>query len=52
VSGGEALSFVRQRKNLPRGDLDRIVRQQAFLSSALHQVLSAGRWPVPARSTA
>ena len=42
VSGGQALSFVRQRKNLPRGDLDRIVRQQAFLSSALSQVLSAG----------
>ncbi len=42
VSGGEALSFVRQRKNLPRGDLDRIVRQQTFLSSALNQVLSAG----------
>ncbi|WP_199434036.1 LCP family protein [Qaidamihabitans albus] len=42
VSGGEALSFVRQRKNLPRGDLDRIVRQQAFLASALHQVLSTG----------
>ena len=42
VSGGAALSFVRQRKNLPNGDLDRIKRQQAFLSSALHQVLSAG----------
>ncbi|EHR49197.1 cell envelope-related function transcriptional attenuator common domain [Saccharomonospora marina XMU15] len=42
VSGGEALSFVRQRKNLPRGDLDRIVRQQAFLASALDKVLSAG----------
>lgn len=42
VSGGEALSFVRQRKNLPRGDLDRIVRQQTFLGSALHKVLSAG----------
>lgn len=42
VTGGEALSFVRQRKNLPRGDLDRIVRQQVFLASALHQVLSAG----------
>ncbi|GAA4549056.1 LCP family protein [Amycolatopsis samaneae] len=48
VSGGEALSFVRQRKNLPRGDLDRIVRQQAFLSSALHQVLSAGTLANPA----
>lgn len=42
VSGGEALSFVRQRKNLPRGDLDRIQRQQAFLASALNKVLSAG----------
>ncbi|TVT20456.1 LytR family transcriptional regulator, partial [Amycolatopsis rhizosphaerae] len=42
VTGGEALSFVRQRKNLPRGDLDRIVRQQAFLGSALHKVLTAG----------
>jgi LCP family protein required for cell wall assembly len=42
VSGGEALSFVRQRKNLPRGDLDRIVRQQAFLGSALNKVLTAG----------
>ncbi|WP_026454706.1 LCP family protein [Saccharomonospora iraqiensis] len=42
VSGGEALSFVRQRKNLPRGDLDRITRQQVFLASALDTVLSAG----------
>ncbi|MET8853954.1 LCP family protein [Amycolatopsis sp. NPDC004625] len=47
VSGGEALSFVRQRKNLPRGDLDRIVRQQAFLSSALHKLLSAGTLTSP-----
>ncbi|WP_410668790.1 LCP family protein [Amycolatopsis sp. cmx-4-68] len=51
VSGGEALSFVRQRKNLPRGDLDRIVRQQAFLSSALHQVLSAGTLTSPGTLT-
>ncbi|KAA9158904.1 LytR family transcriptional regulator [Amycolatopsis acidicola] len=49
VTGGEALSFVRQRKNLPRGDLDRIVRQQVFLGSALHKVLSAGVLTNPAR---
>lgn len=49
VSGGEALSFVRQRKNLPRGDLDRIVRQQAFLASALNKVLSAGTLTSPRR---
>ncbi|MFD5096267.1 LCP family protein [Amycolatopsis thailandensis] len=51
VSGGEALSFVRQRKNLPRGDLDRIVRQQTFLSSALNQVLSAGTLTSPSTMT-
>ena len=49
VSGGEALSFVRQRKNLPRGDLDRIIRQQSFLASALHQVLSAGTLTSPTK---
>ncbi|RZQ62716.1 LCP family protein [Amycolatopsis suaedae] len=51
VSGGEALSFVRQRKNLPGGDLGRIVRQQAFLSSALKQVLSAGTLADPRELT-
>lgn len=48
ISGPDALSFVRQRKNLPRGDLDRIVRQQAFLASALHKVLTAGTLTNPA----
>lgn len=48
VTGGEALSFVRQRKNLPNGDLDRIKRQQAFLSSAVHKVLSTGTLTNPA----
>ncbi len=42
VRGGDAVAFVRQRKNLPRGDLDRIVRQQTFLSSAMRKVLSGG----------
>ncbi|GAA5168991.1 LCP family protein [Amycolatopsis sacchari] len=51
VTGGEALSFVRQRKNLPRGDLDRIVRQQVFLGSALHKVLSAGVLTNPGKLT-
>jgi LCP family protein required for cell wall assembly len=40
VRGGDAVAFVRQRKNLPRGDLDRIVRQQTFLASAMNKVLS------------
>jgi LCP family protein required for cell wall assembly len=42
VAGGNALSFVRQRENLPHGDLDRIVRQQVFLAGAAKKVLSAG----------
>jgi LCP family protein required for cell wall assembly len=42
VRGGDAVAFVRQRKNLPRGDLDRIVRQQTFLSSAMNKVVSGG----------
>ena len=38
----QALAFVRQRHGLPNGDLDRIVRQQYFLSVEARQVLSAG----------
>jgi LCP family protein required for cell wall assembly len=38
----QALSFVRQRHNLPRGDLDREVRQQYFLSAAFRKIASAG----------
>ncbi|HEY0641578.1 MAG TPA: LCP family protein [Pseudonocardiaceae bacterium] len=42
ISGADALAFVRQRKNLPRGDLDRIVRQQVFMGGVANKVLSAG----------
>ncbi|WP_032387448.1 LCP family protein [Rhodococcoides fascians] len=41
LSGSQALSFVRQRHDLPRGDLDRIVRQQVFMASLVRSVLSA-----------
>jgi LCP family protein required for cell wall assembly len=47
ISGASALSFVRQRKNIPGGDLGRIVRQQVFLASAAHKVLSAGTLTSP-----
>jgi len=33
LGGREALLYVRQRYGLPRGDLDRILRQQAYLRS-------------------
>lgn len=49
LDGAQALSFVRQRHDLPRGDLDRIVRQQAFMASLVQKVLSAGTLTNPAR---
>src|ERR1700716_4131657 len=38
--GPQALSFVRQRHDLPRGDLDRVTRQQAVMAELAHQVIS------------
>ncbi len=38
----QALEFVRQRHNLPNGDLDRVRRQQYFLTAAFRQVASVG----------
>ncbi|WP_375480270.1 LCP family protein [uncultured Jatrophihabitans sp.] len=42
LQGLQALEFVRQRHNLPRGDLDRVRRQQYFLTAAFRQVESVG----------
>ena len=42
IKGTQALAFVRQRYGLPGGDLDRIKRQQYFLSAAFRKVSSAG----------
>jgi LCP family protein required for cell wall assembly len=42
IKGKQALAFVRQRYGLPNGDLDRIKRQQYFLSAAFRKVSSAG----------
>ena len=49
VSGGDALAFVRQRRDLPEGDLDRVTRQQAFLAGLARQALSPGALADPAR---
>jgi len=40
ISGADALEFVRQRHGLPRGDFDRIVRQQVFMAGVLRKMLS------------
>lgn len=40
ISGSQALSFVRQRYGLPRGDFDRIIRQQTFIAGMIRKMLS------------
>ena len=40
ISGADALRFVRQRHGLPRGDYDRIIRQQVFIAGVLRKMLS------------
>jgi hypothetical protein len=42
IKGDQALAFVRQRKGLPNGDIDRIARQQQFIGAIVRKVLSAG----------
>ncbi|MFT4126381.1 MAG: LCP family protein, partial [Gordonia sp. (in: high G+C Gram-positive bacteria)] len=49
LGGPQALSFVRQRHGLPRGDLDRITRQQVFMASLTRQILSAGTLTDPGK---
>lgn len=48
LDGPQALSFVRQRHDLPRGDLDRVVRQQVVMASLAHQVISGKTLRSPA----
>ncbi|HYB82979.1 MAG TPA: LCP family protein, partial [Mycobacterium sp.] len=48
LNGPEALSFVRQRHELPRGDLDRVVRQQVVMASLAHRVISSQTLSSPA----
>jgi LCP family protein required for cell wall assembly len=40
ISGEQALAFVRQRHGLPRGDFDRIIRQQTFIAAMIRKMLS------------
>ncbi|HEX4558744.1 MAG TPA: LCP family protein [Mycobacterium sp.] len=48
LDGPEALSFVRQRHELPRGDLDRVVRQQVVMASLAHKIISSKTLSSPA----
>jgi LCP family protein required for cell wall assembly len=40
ISGEQALASVRQRHGLPRGDFDRIIRQQTFIAGMIRKILS------------
>lgn len=48
LDGPQALSFVRQRHDLPRGDLDRVTRQQSVMASLAHEVISSKTLSSPA----
>ena len=54
IEGTQALAFVRQRYGFPdgRGDLDRIHRQQYFLSAVFRKVLTAGTLLNPTKISA
>ncbi|WP_156757612.1 LCP family protein [Actinokineospora pegani] len=49
LSGEQALAFLRQRHNLPNGDLDRIARAAAFLGSLSEQLQTSGVLSDPQR---
>lgn len=51
LNGAQALAYVRQRHGLPRGDLDRIVRQQSFMASLVNKVLDSGTLANPSKLT-
>ena len=42
IQGVQALEFVRQREQLPLGDVDRTARQRYFLTAAFRKIASAG----------
>lgn len=42
MNGAEALAYVRERKGLPRGDLDRVERQHNFMRAVLAKLLAGG----------
>jgi len=50
MDGAQALTYVRERYSLPRGDLDRTHRQQAFLRAVLAKTLTAGSFSSPLKA--
>jgi LCP family protein required for cell wall assembly len=46
LKGEQALAFLRQRRNLPNGDLDRIKRQHAFLTGLAAKITKDNALPL------
>ncbi|MBB5808367.1 LCP family protein required for cell wall assembly [Saccharothrix ecbatanensis] len=42
LTAAQAMAFVRQRHGLANADLDRVRRQQAFISAVMHRIRSQG----------
>jgi LCP family protein required for cell wall assembly len=42
LNGEQAIDFLQERKTLPRGDFDRVQRQQAFLRAVVDKTLAEG----------
>lgn len=51
LSGADALAYVRERHSLPRGDLDRVLRQQNVLRATLAEAGDRGLLANPLRVT-
>ncbi len=51
LDGEEALAYVRERYSLPRGDLDRIQRQQNVLRALSDRLMSSGTLSNPMKLT-
>lgn len=50
LDGEQALAYVRQRHELPRGDLDRVQRQQNALRALLTKLVASGMLSNPSRT--
>jgi len=49
LDGAAALDYVRQRYNLPRGDFDRVQRQQIFMRALMQKATDSGTLTNPAK---
>jgi LCP family protein required for cell wall assembly len=49
LDGDAALDYVRQRYNLPRGDFDRVQRQQIFMRALMQKATDTGTLSNPAK---